>query len=99
MRAEPGLAAVPGRGTPGRALLTPGTLLGDAGYDAEHNRGLSRALGIGTSVIALNARNMGRRWPLTPARGALRRRSPRALYRLRWHAESAVSCHQRRLGS
>ena len=58
--------------------LAPTTLLGDAGYDAEHNHRLCRALGITTSVIALNARNMGRRWPLAPERRALRRRFPSA---------------------
>jgi len=80
-------------------LLAPHTLLGDAGYDAEHNHGLCRALGIAASVIALNRRNMGRRWPLTPERRALRRQFPRALYRQRWHAESVFSRHKRRLGS
>jgi len=80
-------------------LLAPRTLLGDAGYDAEHNHRLCRALGITTSVIALNARNMGRRWPLAPERRALRPRFPRELYRLRWHAESVFSRHKRRLGS
>ena len=80
-------------------LLAPATLLGDAGYDAEHNHRLCRALGISTSVIALNARNMGRRWPLAPERRALRRRFPRELYRVRWHAESVFSRHKRRLGS
>ena len=80
-------------------LLAPATLLGDAGYDAEHNHRLCRALGIGTSVIALNRRNTGRRWPLTPERRALRQHFPRALYRLRWHAESVFSRHKRRLGS
>jgi hypothetical protein len=39
-------------------LLAPGTLLGDAGYDAEHNHRLCReALGIAQTVIALNPRN------------------------------------------
>ncbi|GJG88083.1 hypothetical protein tb265_32640 [Gemmatimonadetes bacterium T265] len=80
-------------------LLAPGTLLGDAGYDAEHNHRLCRVLGIATSVIALDPRNMGRRWPLTPERRALRRRFPRALYHQRWHAESVFSRHKRRLGS
>ena len=74
-------------------------LLGDAGYDAEHNHRLCRLLGIGTSVINLNPRNAGRRWPLTPERRALRRHFPRALYRQRWHAESVFSRHKRRLGS
>ena len=80
-------------------LIAPGTLLGDAGYDAEHNHQLCRALGIGMSVINLNRRNAGRRWPLTPERRALRRRFPRELYRMRWHAESVFSRHKRQLGS
>jgi transposase len=80
-------------------LLAPHTLLGDAGYDAEHNHRLCRALGIARSVIALNPRNMGRRWPLTPYRREMKRGFPRALYRQRWHAESLFSRHKRRLGS
>ena len=80
-------------------LLAPTTLLGDAGYDAEHNHRLCRDLGIGESVIALNRRNMGRRWPMTAYRRALRHRFPRALYRQRWHAESVFSRHKRRLGA
>ena len=80
-------------------LLAPATLLGDAGYDAEHNHRLCRTLGITASVIALNRRNMGRRWPLAPERRALRRNFPRALYAHRWHAESVFSRHKRRLGS
>lgn len=51
-------------------LLASGTLVGDAGYDAEPNHRLCRAFGIGASVIALNRRNTGRRWPLTPERRA-----------------------------
>jgi hypothetical protein len=80
-------------------LLAPGVLLGDAGYDAERNHRLCRALGIGVSAIALNRRDMGRRWPLTPERRTLRCHFPRALYRVRWHAESVFSRHRRRLGS
>ena len=72
-------------------LLAPGTLLGDAGYDAEHNHRLCRTLGIAKSVVALNRR--------TPERRALRRSFPRALYGQRWHAESVFSRHKRRLGS
>ena len=51
------------------------------------------------SVIALNPRNTGRRWPKTPYRRAMRRRFPRALYHQRWHAESGFSQFKRRLGS
>jgi hypothetical protein len=74
-------------------------LPGDAAYDAEHNHRRCRALGITASVIALGARNMGRRWRLARARRALRRRFPRGLSRLTWHAESVFSRHERRLGS
>ena len=50
-------------------------------------------------MIALNCRNMGRRWPLTPERRALRRCFPHDLYHQRWHAECVFSRHKRRLGS
>jgi hypothetical protein len=82
------------------ALLAFDTVLADAGYDAEHNHRLCREeLGMHRSVIALNPRNTGRRWPKTPYRRAMRRRFPRALYHQRWHAESGFSQHKRRLGS
>jgi hypothetical protein len=82
------------------ALLSPHRLLGDAGYDAEHNHRLCReALGIRETVIALNRRNMGRRWPLTPYRREMKRAFPRAAYRQRWHAESIFSRLKRRLGA
>jgi len=55
------------------ALVTLSTVLADAGYDAEHNHRLCRdELGIERSIIALNRRNTGRRWPKTPYRRALR---------------------------
>jgi hypothetical protein len=82
------------------ALVALDTALADAGYDAEHNHRLCREqLGLRQSVIALNPRNTGRRWPKTPYRRAMRRRFPRALYHQRWHAESGFSQHKRRLGS
>ena len=85
------------------ALLAPGTfdtVVADAGYDAEHNHQLCREeLGVRQSVIALNVRNTGRRWPRTPYRRDLRRHFPRATYRQRWHAESGFSRLKRRLGS
>jgi len=81
-------------------VLRLDTVLGDAGYDAEHNHRLCReALGVRQTVINLNPRNVGRRWPATPYRREMRRRFPRALYHQRWHAESAFSRHKRRLGS
>ena len=81
-------------------LVAIDTALGDAGYDAEHNHRLCRdELGVRRTVIRLNRRNTGRRWPKTPYRRAMRRRFPRALYHQRWHAESGFSQHKRRLGS
>jgi hypothetical protein len=81
-------------------LLAPDCLLGDAGYDAEHNHRLCReALGIRETVIALDRRNMGRRWPLTPYRREMKRCFPRALYRQRWPAESIFSRLKRRRGA
>ena len=76
------------------------TTLGDAGYDAEHNHRLCREeLGVRRTVIRLNPRNTGRRWPKAPYRRAMRKRFPRPLHNQRWHAESAFSQHKRRLGS
>ena len=76
------------------------TALADAGYDAEHNHRLCREeLGVRRTVIRLNRRNTGRRWPKTPYRRAMRERFERKLYNQRWHAESGFSQHKRRLGS
>ena len=81
-------------------LVRIDTALGDAGYGAEHNHRLCREdLGIRQTVIRLNRRNTGRRWPKTPCRRAMRHRFPKALYNGRWHAESGFSQHKRRLGS
>ncbi|MBD0274881.1 MAG: transposase [Acetobacteraceae bacterium] len=81
-------------------LIQIDTALGDAGYDAEHNHRLCREdLGVRQTVIRLNRRNTGRRWPKTPYRRAMRRHFPKALYNQRWHAESGFSGHKRRLGS
>lgn len=82
------------------ALLPIETSLADAGYDAEHNHRLCREeLGVEHSVIKLNPRNTGRRWPRTPYRREMRRHFPKPLYHQRWHAESTFSQHKRRLGS
>ena len=56
-------------------------------------------LGVRQTVLNLNPRNTGRRWPTTPYRREMCRRFPRAPYHQRWHAESAFSRHKRRLGS
>ena len=81
-------------------LVAIDAALADAAYDAEHNHRLcSEELGVRQTVIRLNRRNTGRRWPKTPYRRAMRRRFERALYNQRWHAESGFSQHKRRLGS
>jgi hypothetical protein len=75
-------------------------LLGDAGYDGDHNQTLARReLGIRTTAIALNRRGTGRRWPQTRYRRLMKRRFPKRKYRQRWQIESAISRHKRRLGA
>jgi transposase len=82
------------------ALAGIDTALADAGYDAEHNHRLCReGLGVRQTVIRLNPRNTGQRWPKTPYRRAMRGHFDRILYNQRWHAESGFSQHKRRLGS
>lgn len=82
------------------AVLPIATVLADAGYDGEHNHRLCREeLAIRTTVIKLNPRNTGRRWPQSPYRRAMRRAFPTRLYHQRWHAESVFSRHKRRLGA
>jgi Transposase DDE domain len=75
-------------------------LLADAGYDGEHNHALARErLGIRSTVIALNRRGTGRRWPKTRYRRQMKRRFQRRKYHQRWQAESVISRIKRRLGS
>jgi len=63
------------------SIMAFSTVLADAGYDAEHNHRLCREeLGVTRSIIALNRRSTGRRWPKTSYRRALRQRFPRALH-------------------
>lgn len=82
------------------ALLHPRRLLADAAYDAEHNHALCRReLGIVSTAIPINRRNMGRRWPRTPYRRLMKQRFPKRKYRQRWQGESAISRFKRRLGS
>jgi hypothetical protein len=76
------------------------TALADGGYDAEHNHRLGREeSGVRRTMIRLNPRNTGERWPKTPHRRAMREQFDHALYHQRWHAESSFSQHKRRLGS
>jgi hypothetical protein len=82
------------------ALLPLGCVLGDAGYDGEHNHRLCReVLGVAHTVLALNRRNMGRRWPQAGYRRQMKRAWPRRLYGQRWQIESTVSRFKRRLSA
>jgi hypothetical protein len=83
-------------------------VLGDAAFDSEENHRLAREdLGVRSTVIPLNRRNRGRKWPKTKYRRQMKRRfrkKPRGsrhrrVYGQRWQAESAFSRHKRRLGS
>jgi hypothetical protein len=84
------------------------TLLGDSGYDAEHNHAHARErLKVRSTVIALNRRRWGRRWPKTRYRRQMvrrfrrrpRRRRYRRVYGQRWQSESGWSRNKRLLGS
>lgn len=80
--------------------LHPRRVLADKGYDAEHNHALCREeLGIPSTVIPINPRRSGRRWPKTRYRRQMKRRFPKRQYRQRSQAESGFSRHKRRLGS
>lgn len=76
-------------------------LLGDKGYDAEHNHRLCREqLGIPSTIIAVRRNtNRTRQWPATPYRRQMKRKHARAGYGQRWQVESAFSRHKRLFGS
>jgi hypothetical protein len=76
-------------------------LLGDKGYDAEHNHRLCREqLGIRSTVIAVRRNTNGtRQWPSTPYRREMKRSAVRRGYGQRWQVESAFSRHKRVLGA
>jgi transposase len=76
-------------------------LLGDKGYDAEHNHRLCRdELGIVRTVIPVRKNPNGtRRWPATPYRREMKLKANTAGYGQRWQAESGFSAHKRLLGS
>jgi hypothetical protein len=80
--------------------LHPDRVLGDKGYDGEHNHRLCREeLGIRSTIIPINKRNRGRKWPKTKYRRQMRRRFFKRKYGQRWQVESVFSRHKRRLGS
>jgi hypothetical protein len=83
-------------------------VLGDAAFDSEENHRLAREdLGVRSTVIPINRRNRGRKWPKTRYRRQMVRRfrkKPRGsrhrrVFGQRWQAESAFSRHKRLLGS
>ncbi len=94
------------RAAAGRCTLD--TLLGDSGYDAEHNHAYGRGrLKVRSTVFPLNRRNQGRKWPKTRYRRQMKRRfrkQPRGsrstrVYGQRWQVESGWSRQKRLLGS
>jgi Transposase DDE domain len=75
-------------------------VLADAAFDSEANHRLCRdKLGVRSTVIPINRRNQGRKWPKTKYRRQMKRRFHRRKYGQRWQAESAFSRHKRLLGS
>ncbi len=75
-------------------------VLADAAFDSEENHRLCREdLGVRSTVIPINRRNQGRKWPKTRYRRQMKRRFHRRKYGQRWQAESAFSRHKRLLGS
>jgi hypothetical protein len=83
-------------------------VLADAAFDAEeHHRYGREDLGVRSTVIPINRRGRGRKWPKTRYRRQMVRRfrkkpkgsRHRRVYGQRWQAESAFSRHKRRLGS
>ena len=75
-------------------------VLADAAYDAEHNHRLCREdWQVRSTVIPLNRRGHGRKWPKTKYRRQMKRRFHRRVYGQRWQVESAFSRHKRLLGA
>src|SRR5215475_767272 len=75
-------------------------VLADAAFDSEDNHRLCReGLGVRSTVIPLNRRNRGRKWPKTRYRRQMKKRFFKRVYGQRWQAESAFSRHKRLLGS
>jgi transposase len=73
-------------------------VLADKAYDAEHNHEMARRQsGIRSTVIPINRRGHGRKWPATKYRRQMRRRFPKRKYGQRWQVESVFSRHKRRL--
>ena len=81
-------------------VVTWDRLLGDAAFDSEENHRLCREdLGVRSTVIPINRRNQGRKWPKTRYRRQMKKRFHKRKYGQRWQVESAFSRHKRRLDS
>jgi hypothetical protein len=83
-------------------------VLGDAAFDSEEaHRYCRQELGVRSTLIPINRRNQGRKWPKTRYRRQMVKRfrkKPKGsrhkrVYGQRWQAESAFSRHKRLLGS
>ncbi len=75
-------------------------VLGDSAFDSEANHRFCREeLGIRSTIIPINRRSRGRKWPRSHYRRQMKRRFFKRKYGQRWQAESAFSRHKRRLGS
>jgi hypothetical protein len=80
--------------------LTWHRVLADAAFDSEENHRLCRQdLGVRSTVIPINKRNQGRKWPKTHYRRQMKKRFPKRKAGQRWQVESAFSRHKRLLGS
>lgn len=89
-------------------VVTRDRVLADAAFDAEeHHRYAREGLGVRSTVIPINRRSQGRKWPKTRYRRQMVKRfrkKPKGsrhkrVYGKRWQAESAFSRHKRWLGS
>jgi hypothetical protein len=77
-------------------------LLGDKGYDAEHNHRLCREqFGIPSTLIKVRRKSRlsaTRSWPVTPYRREMKHRIRHSDFGQRWQIESSFSRHKRLLG-
>jgi Transposase DDE domain len=78
-------------------------VLGDKGYDAEHNHRLCREdLAIPSTLIPVRRKSKlatDRTWPTTPYRREMKRRLRHSDFGQRWQVESSFSRNKRLLGS
>jgi len=89
-------------------VVTWDRVLADAAFDSEEHHRYARVdLGVRSTVIPINPRGQGRKWPKTTYRRQMVKRfrkkpkgsRHRRVFGQRWQVESAFSRHKRRLGS